>query len=656
MNNCKIGIKLADGSFYPILEEGAPQSKIIELTTVRDDQTTVQLDLYRSSSDDMEDAEYVDTLLVENLLPRPKETPTLNLKIEIDAENVLSASIEDCESGESSETKVSLVNLDSSDRTIVPDFSMIDAETADNEEVDSLLDEFADNTIAVPGEATMENELSNNDDLNLDDFGDVNELLSDDVENQDDNLPELDDLSEIQEEPVLDEMPEIADDSELDEFSEVTNEPELDEMPEIAEEPELDEFPEVTEEPVMDDLSEIQEQSTFDDFSENSTPEEFATEDTFAEVENDSEIENGFVAEEPILDEMPEIAEEPVLDEMPEFTEEPELDEMPEISEEPALDEMPEISEEPELDEMPEFTEEPVLDEMPEIADEPVLDEMPSIDVDYSSESTDIMQDSILDSSDFSESSNENLDLMEEEFPDFSDIPTASENEIADTDLDSNDDDGFFGIGNDYGDLNTDMDFDEDDAFASNIDTSTDLDESIPSPDLSFSDLYVDTTENDCPEKKRCSIPVLICSLCAVICVIVLLLILFLTPSKLKNKEENSETSIWQEETTVQEVVPAPVETITEELPEQPEVVVEEEAKEDEIVIVEAPVVTPVEPEPVQEKLKGVEYKIKWGDTLWDIAGTYYKNPWLYREIAKYNGLENPDYIVSGTIITIPPR
>ena len=127
MDNYKIGIKLADGSFYPILEEGNPQVKTIELTTVRDDQTTVQLDLYRSSSDDMEDAEYVDTLLVENLLPRPKETPTLNLKIEIDSDNVLSASIEDSESGESSETKVSLVNLDSSERTIVPDFSMIDA-------------------------------------------------------------------------------------------------------------------------------------------------------------------------------------------------------------------------------------------------------------------------------------------------------------------------------------------------------------------------------------------------------------------------------------------------------------------------------------------------------------------------------------------------
>ena len=545
MDNYKIGIKLADGSFYPILEEGNPQSKIIELTTVRDDQTTVQLDLYRSSSDNMEDAEYVDTLLVENLLPRPKETPTLNLKIELDSENVLSASIEDCESGESSATKVSLVTLDSSERTIVPDFSMIDDETADNEEADSLLDEFADNTIAVPGEATMENELSNEENLNLDDFGDVDELLTDD--------------SELQDEPVLDEMPEIAD------------EPVLDEMPEIADEPVLDEMPEITDEPVVDD------------FTEDTEPFELATENLYDEDidENNNEIESNFVA------------------------------------------------------------------------NESILDEMPDIDDDFSSADTGIMQDSILDSSDFSNSSDDNLDLMEEEFPDFSDIPTASETDNADSDYD--DDDGFFGIGNDYGDLNTDMDFDED-AFSSNIDTSTDLDDSIPSPDLSFSDLYVDTTEDDCPEKKRCSIPVLICSLCAVICVIILLLILFLTPSKLKNKEENSESSIWQEETTVQEVVPTPVETITEEVVEEIDIVVEEEAKEDEIVIVEAPVVTPAEPEPVQEKLKGVEYKIKWGDTLWDIAGTYYKNPWLYREIAKYNGLENPDYIVSGTIITIPPR
>lgn len=37
-----IGIKLADGSFYPVMEEGKPFTKNLELTTVKDNQTTVQ--------------------------------------------------------------------------------------------------------------------------------------------------------------------------------------------------------------------------------------------------------------------------------------------------------------------------------------------------------------------------------------------------------------------------------------------------------------------------------------------------------------------------------------------------------------------------------------------------------------------------------------
>ena len=62
-----------------------------------------------------------------------------------------------------------------------------------------------------------------------------------------------------------------------------------------------------------------------------------------------------------------------------------------------------------------------------------------------------------------------------------------------------------------------------------------------------------------------------------------------------------------------------------------------------------APVVAVEEPKP-----KIITYKIKWGDTLWDIADTYYKNPWKYKFIAKYNGIRNPDHIISGTYIEIP--
>ena len=602
MENYKIGIKLADGSFYPILEEGKPQVQTIELTTVRDDQTTVQLDLYRSSSDNMEDAEYVDTLLVENLLPRPKETPTLNLKIEIDSENVLSASIEDCESGEHSETKVSLVTLDSSERTIVPDFSMIETEDSDNINGDALLDEFADNTIATQ-EEVMDNELSKDDELNLDDFDDMDELITEDNSENVNNFIEESEVSEeINEMPALDDMPDFADET-VETSEEVDEMPALDDMPDFAE----------------------------------------ATEETSEEVE-----------EMPVLDDMPDFADD---------TEEVSVESSEEVEDMPVLDDMPDFAEDT-VETSEEVDDMPVLDDMPDFADETVetseeVDDMPELDIPVTDDidesngfQSDIMQDSILDNDFNSEESS----LDEEEFPDFGDIATSEPEE---NQVDDDNDDGFFGIGNDFGSIDEEINLDEsDDVFAANLDTSGDLDESIPSPDLSFSDLYVDTEDdNDCPEKKRCSIPVLICSICAVICVIALLLILFLTPSKLKDKNVSEENSIWEkEETSVENVVPVPVETEVEESNQEIDEFVEEQAKEDEIVIVEAPTVTPVEPEPIKEEVKGVEYKVKWGDTLWDIAGTYYKNPWLYPVIAEYNKLENPDYIISGTIITIPPR
>ena len=648
MENYKIGIKLADGSFYPILEEGKPQVQTIELTTVRDDQTTVQLDLYRSSSDNMEDAEYVDTLLVENLLPRPKETPTLNLKIEIDSENVLSASIEDCESGEHSETKVSLVTLDSSERTIVPDFSMIETEDSDNINGDALLDEFADNTIATQ-EEVMDNELSKDDELNLDDFDDMDELITEDNSENVNNFIEESEVSEeINEMPALDDMPDFADET-VETSEEVDEMPALDDMPDFAEATE-ETSEEVEEMPVLDDMP------------------DFADDTEEVSVESSEEVEDM-----PVLDDMPDFAEDtvetseeveemPVLDDMPDFADET-VESSEEVDEMPVLDDIPDFAEDT-VETSEEVDDMPVLDDMPDFADETVetseeVDDMPELDIPVTDDidesngfQSDIMQDSILDNDFNSEESS----LDEEEFPDFGDIATSEPEE---NQVDDDNDDGFFGMGNDFGSIDEEINLDEsDDVFAANLDTSGDLDESIPSPDLSFSDLYVDTEDdNDCPEKKRCSIPVLICSICAVICVIALLLILFLTPSKLKDKNVSEENSIWEkEETSVENVVPVPVETEVEESNQEIDEFVEEQAKEDEIVIVEAPTVTPVEPEPIKEEVKGVEYKVKWGDTLWDIAGTYYKNPWLYPVIAEYNKLENPDYIISGTIITIPPR
>ncbi|HPB67042.1 MAG TPA: LysM peptidoglycan-binding domain-containing protein, partial [Spirochaetales bacterium] len=55
-------------------------------------------------------------------------------------------------------------------------------------------------------------------------------------------------------------------------------------------------------------------------------------------------------------------------------------------------------------------------------------------------------------------------------------------------------------------------------------------------------------------------------------------------------------------------------------------------------------------------KKEGTWHKIKWGDTLWDISIAYYRTPWLYMTIAKANKIKNPDLIISGTWIYIPPR
>ncbi|MDR0315503.1 MAG: LysM peptidoglycan-binding domain-containing protein [Treponema sp.] len=53
---------------------------------------------------------------------------------------------------------------------------------------------------------------------------------------------------------------------------------------------------------------------------------------------------------------------------------------------------------------------------------------------------------------------------------------------------------------------------------------------------------------------------------------------------------------------------------------------------------------------------EGVAYRIRWGDTLWDIAEAFYRNPWLYPRIARHNNIRNPDLIISGTTIRIPPK
>lgn len=152
-----IGIKLADGTFYPILEEGTPKKRMLDLTTAKDNQTKVQIDLYRSETGSMDDAEYVDTLEVTKLVPHPNGEPELHLSLGLDEDNNLSAEVVDPETGKKSETEVNLVSKTMAEKASPADFAPSLKNGADeNNGVNGLLDggedysfdDLADDTLA----------------------------------------------------------------------------------------------------------------------------------------------------------------------------------------------------------------------------------------------------------------------------------------------------------------------------------------------------------------------------------------------------------------------------------------------------------------------------------------------------------------------------
>ncbi|MDR3311877.1 MAG: LysM peptidoglycan-binding domain-containing protein [Spirochaetaceae bacterium] len=174
--------------------------------------------------------------------------------------------------------------------------------------------------------------------------------------------------------------------------------------------------------------------------------------------------------------------------------------------------------------------------------------------------------------------------------------------------------------------------------------------------DLFVADLEPNRPEVDgdeAPQKKSCPwIP--ICIICALICAAILCFSLFLRPPKRESLPDAAFDSVVQ---TVQKDE-VRVNTDTPAQPEPPPVRIEAPppAPPSSVVTKVPDSVVPAKPKPANPAQEAVRYRIKWGDTLWDLAGTYYKNPWQYRVISRYNGIKNPDRIIAGTIILIPPR
>lgn len=552
-----VGIKLADGSFYPIMEEGSAQTKKLELTTANDNQTCVMVDLYRSKTCSMDDAEYIDTLKIENLNAHQNGEPSISFDVGLDENGELSASIADPETGATSNSQITLVSRTAEERLVADDYSISGEEEIEETSVDEPLVE--EEPVEEAAEETDEKDNSGAVAAGvvagaglLAAAGIIAANNKKDEEAADETITEddftLGDDTIGAEEAPAEEDVNLADDN--FDFADDTAAPEEDVAP-------------------ADDSFDL-------------------ADDTTAPVDESS----GFVADDTGADE---------------------------ISSDDTL---------PDMDfDLPEETEAAPADET--IADE---------SFDLPEDTTESADDSFDLPDDATESSDDSFDLPDDttisgDETILEDDSFSTPQELTDTSIDDDTDDFF-------------NDIDSEPAPA-------------PAEGLNFTGLYDKETEMGEPAaheeddiKKKTRAPVIICVVCAIICIVATLLVLLVLPGKFNLRQKHADKKA---QTAVEKQAEAPSQEAAKPAAEEKKAEPVPQAKENEVVVIEkAEEVKPLPPPAAQTKSKDVSYKIKWGDTLWDIADTYYKNPWRYKKIAKYNNIKNPDHIISGTVILIP--
>ena len=120
----KIGLKLANGKFYPVLEDGSVARKRLVVTTVQDRQQSVQIDLYRGSGETVKGAAYIGSLVVEGIPPMAKGEPDIRMDLGLSEDGTLTAYAEESSTHASQSLKVSLAELSEEQKYEIPDFEV----------------------------------------------------------------------------------------------------------------------------------------------------------------------------------------------------------------------------------------------------------------------------------------------------------------------------------------------------------------------------------------------------------------------------------------------------------------------------------------------------------------------------------------------------
>ena len=199
MENPTIGIKIADGSYVPILEEGNSKRKRLVLTTVNDNQESVQIDLYKGKGNELLDAVYIGSLLIESIVPGPKESSEIELKIGFDQDGNLNAEAGDLVSGQFESLSISMETLGEASMYDVPEFSLDDSPDElkidkddelnfDDLELDGEELTLNDEDFEFPDEEDLENSFD-------DDLSDIS-LDSEDSEDTEEMFKDYEDITD----------------------------------------------------------------------------------------------------------------------------------------------------------------------------------------------------------------------------------------------------------------------------------------------------------------------------------------------------------------------------------------------------------------------------------------------------------------------------
>ncbi len=151
MNTNMIGLKLADGEFYPVLEDGTAARKRLVVTTVQDGQPSVQIDLYRGQGPTVESAAYIGSLVVEGIPKMAKGEPDIRMDLGLADDGTLTAFAQEASTGASQSLKVSLEALSEEEKYEVPDFEF--AESPEEPGSPTFSDEDFESTDNLPPEA-----------------------------------------------------------------------------------------------------------------------------------------------------------------------------------------------------------------------------------------------------------------------------------------------------------------------------------------------------------------------------------------------------------------------------------------------------------------------------------------------------------------------